>query len=119
MARIGETEWDNELLTDRVDVFRAVSRKAASGQSLPTFVPVRSDVPCKIFYGSGRGRSEITPTVNLAIDQAIVGFAEDVSLANRDKLTPKSPSIGNDLIVSLYRYDSDLHLYAAICTQTP
>lgn len=118
MARIGQTEWDDELLTDRVDVSRSGPGQARSGQSRPIFVPVRSNVPCKIFYGSSRGRSDVTPTLNIALDQAVVGFAEHQQIEDGDKLTPVDPSIGNDLLVILYRYDSDMKLYTAVCTQS-
>lgn len=116
MTAIGGTPYDTELFSDRVDVVRMGPGRNSSGQSKPIETVIAAAVPCKIVYGMGK--SDVTDVSNLAVDQAQVIFAQHVALERDDILAPVSPTIGSRLRVGSYRFDSTIHYYWALCSQT-
>lgn len=116
MSAIGETPWDDELMTDRVNVMRNVARRTASGQSNPEPTPIHLNVPCKI---NRRGVIEdVSGVARQATDRVDVEFAEDVEAKTGDILVPVFPSVGSNIRVGSYSFDTTVRLYIAVGTQT-
>jgi hypothetical protein len=114
--RIGQTEWDTELMTDRVDVLASEENQDASGASRPRPVLKAEDVPCSFLFG--RGAEEVVSISDLASNQVVVAFAEDQGLEPTDVLVPRPPSQGSNLRVGPYRFICAIGLWTAVCTQT-